>query len=87
MTDINHRVGIKATPESVYEALTTDDGLTKWWTNDISGAGEVGSAIEFVLTVQAQILLLRNSYPIKLFAGSIRGIRPSHGWVQKFYFN
>lgn len=47
MTDINHRVGIKVSPESVYEALTTDDGLTKWWTNDISGAGEVGSTIEF----------------------------------------
>lgn len=47
MTDINHRVGIKASPENIYEALTTDDGLTKWWTNDISGAGEVGSTIQF----------------------------------------
>ncbi len=47
MTDINHRIGIKASPEKIYEALTTDDGLTKWWTNDISGAGEVGSTIEF----------------------------------------
>ena len=47
MTDINHRVGIKASPGEIYEALTTDDGLTKWWTNDISGAGEVGSIIEF----------------------------------------
>ena len=47
MAEINHRVGIKASPESIYEALTTDDGLTKWWTNDVSGAGEVGSTIEF----------------------------------------
>ena len=47
MFEINHRVGIKATPEKIYEALTTDKGLTKWWTNDISGAGEVGSIIEF----------------------------------------
>ena len=45
--DINHRVGIKASPEKIYEALTTNDGLAKWWTNDISGAGGVGSIIEF----------------------------------------
>jgi uncharacterized protein YndB with AHSA1/START domain len=47
MMDINHRVGIKASPEKIYEALTTNDGLAKWWTNDISGAGGVGSIIEF----------------------------------------
>ncbi|MEH6472965.1 MAG: SRPBCC domain-containing protein [Halopseudomonas sp.] len=47
MPDINHRVGIKASPERIYDSLTTNDGLAKWWTNDISGAGEVGSIIEF----------------------------------------
>lgn len=47
MTDINHQVGIKASPEKIYEALTTNDGLIKWWTNDISGAGKVGSTIKF----------------------------------------
>lgn len=47
MTDIIHQVGIRASPEKIYEALTTDDGLTKWWTNDISGAGKVGSIIKF----------------------------------------
>lgn len=47
MVDINHRVGIHASPKKIYEALTTDIGLTKWWTNDISGAGEVGSIIKF----------------------------------------
>ncbi len=45
MASILHRVGIKASPESVYEMLTTDEGLMKWWTNDVSGAGEVGSII------------------------------------------
>jgi len=47
MADIIHRIGIKAPPESIYKALTTNDGLAKWWTNDVSGAGEVGSTIEF----------------------------------------
>ncbi|WP_340677335.1 SRPBCC domain-containing protein [Paraglaciecola sp.] len=47
MYAINHRVGIKTSSEKVYEALTTDDGLTRWWTNDISGAGNIGSIIQF----------------------------------------
>ena len=47
MTDINHRVGIKASPEKIFQTLTTNDGLTTWWTNDVSGAGGVGSTIEF----------------------------------------
>jgi uncharacterized protein YndB with AHSA1/START domain len=47
VTDINHRIGIKASPGNIYKALTTDEGLTKWWTDDISGAGDVGSTIEF----------------------------------------
>ena len=47
MADINHQVGIKAPPEKIYELLTTNSGLSKWWTNDVSGAGDVGSVIEF----------------------------------------
>ncbi len=47
MADIYHRVGIKASPEQIFPALTTDDGLAQWWTNDVSGAGEVGSIIKF----------------------------------------
>jgi len=47
MFDINHQVGIKASPKKIYEALTTNEGLSKWWTNDTSGAGDIGSVIEF----------------------------------------
>ena len=47
MVNVNHRIGIKVSPEKIYEALITDDGLKTWWTNDISGAGEVGSTIKF----------------------------------------
>jgi len=47
MADINHQVGIKGSPEDVYELLTTNHGLSKWWTNDVSGAGDIGSVIEF----------------------------------------
>ncbi|MGL4475182.1 MAG: SRPBCC family protein [Shewanella sp.] len=47
MVDITHRVGIKTSPEKVYQALTTNEGLAKWWTHDTTGAGGVGSIINF----------------------------------------
>jgi uncharacterized protein YndB with AHSA1/START domain len=34
MADIMHLVTIAAPPERVYEALTTTEGITKWWTRD-----------------------------------------------------
>ena len=47
MVDIIHRVGIAASANEVYNALTTNVGLAKWWTNDTSGAVNVGSIIKF----------------------------------------
>ena len=47
MATINHRVGIKASPEDIYQALTTNEGLSRWWTNDVSGAGPEGAVITF----------------------------------------
>ena len=47
MIEIIHRIGISASPGEVYKALTTDEGLSQWWTTTTSGAGDVGSTIEF----------------------------------------
>jgi uncharacterized protein YndB with AHSA1/START domain len=47
MTEIRHRVGIRGSAVDIYELLTTDSGLSKWWTSDTRGAGEAGSTIEF----------------------------------------
>ncbi len=48
MVDILQRVAVKdASPEKVYEALTTIDGLAGWWTDDTKGSAEVGGVIEF----------------------------------------
>jgi uncharacterized protein YndB with AHSA1/START domain len=47
MYQINHRIGIKASPEDIYRSLTTDQGLASWWTPDTRGAGNVGSIIKF----------------------------------------
>ncbi|MEV6872258.1 SRPBCC domain-containing protein [Amycolatopsis sp. NPDC051128] len=46
--DILHRIGIRnATPEKVYEALTTLDGLSGWWTEKTVGDTELGGVLEF----------------------------------------
>jgi uncharacterized protein YndB with AHSA1/START domain len=48
MVDILHRIGVVSpTPEKVYDALTTVDGLAGWWTDDTSGSGEQGGVLEF----------------------------------------
>jgi uncharacterized protein YndB with AHSA1/START domain len=55
MNDILHRIGVKTpTPEKVYDALTTVDGLAGWWTADTKAAagskasgGAVGDVVEF----------------------------------------
>jgi uncharacterized protein YndB with AHSA1/START domain len=48
MADILHRVGVRTpTPEKVYNALTTVEGLAGWWTDDTTGNSEVGGVLEF----------------------------------------
>jgi uncharacterized protein YndB with AHSA1/START domain len=47
MADIIHRIGIACAPDKVFGLLTTDAGLSRWWTTDTSGAGSVGSTIKF----------------------------------------
>lgn len=47
MVDILHKVGVKSSPDDVYAALTTRDGLSAWWTNDTQGDGAVGGKLEF----------------------------------------
>jgi uncharacterized protein YndB with AHSA1/START domain len=36
---INHQVGVKASPEDVYKALTETQNLAQWWTTDTRGSG------------------------------------------------
>lgn len=47
MVDILHRVGVLATPDQVYDALTTIDGLAGWWTEDTKGDPTPDGTIEF----------------------------------------
>jgi uncharacterized protein YndB with AHSA1/START domain len=48
MPDILHRIGAEgATTDEVYQALSTIDGLARWWATDTSGTSEVGGVIAF----------------------------------------
>lgn len=45
MVDILHRIGVRtATPDAVYEALTTVEGLAGWWTEGTTARGDAASA-------------------------------------------
>jgi uncharacterized protein YndB with AHSA1/START domain len=47
MVDILHRIGVTSSPDEVYAALTTTDGLSRWWTEDTDGDGEIGGTLRF----------------------------------------
>lgn len=45
MVNIIHRAGIKAPLEKVYEALSTTEGISNWWSEDTSGTSQIGETI------------------------------------------
>jgi uncharacterized protein YndB with AHSA1/START domain len=47
MVDILHRIGVTSSPAEVYSALTTVDGLARWWTEDTEGDSTAGGVIRF----------------------------------------
>lgn len=47
MLDIVHRIGVVGSPQDVYTALTTIDGLANWWTEDTEGDATPGGVIKF----------------------------------------
>ena len=47
MAEIIHRVGIQASPDKVFRALSTIEGLAGWWTENTRGVSDVGKTIVF----------------------------------------
>ncbi|WP_037604642.1 SRPBCC family protein [Streptacidiphilus rugosus] len=45
--EILHRIGVTSSPEEVYAALSTVDGLASWWTKDTDGDSDVGGVLRF----------------------------------------
>lgn len=47
MAEIYHHVVIRTTPETLYDALTTQRGLSHWWIADCTVKPEIGFVNEF----------------------------------------
>lgn len=47
MASIRHRVGTSAPQARVYEALTTREGLSGWWTRKVEGDPNLGGTLRF----------------------------------------
>jgi uncharacterized protein YndB with AHSA1/START domain len=45
MPDIIHRIGIKAGPAKVYDAIATVAGVAGWWTRETAGQSKVGGTV------------------------------------------
>jgi uncharacterized protein YndB with AHSA1/START domain len=42
MPDIMHLIKIHASPERIYQALTTAEGIRNWWTRDAVLDSKIG---------------------------------------------
>ncbi len=42
MTEIRHDVAIKATPEKIYKAVTTQEGIENWWCKHTTAKPRIG---------------------------------------------
>ena len=80
MNQIKHRVGINTEAARVYEALSTDAGLARWWTRDTRGAGPVGSIIEFRFGDHGPDFEVIELIPDKLVRWRHHGNMPA-GWM------
>ncbi len=66
MHEINHEIKISATPDEVFTALSTVDGIKSWQTPHTTGTGEVGSQWEFKFSGRPE------------FAWEVRASDPKH---------
>jgi uncharacterized protein YndB with AHSA1/START domain len=66
MVDILHRIGVTASPDDVFAALTTVDGLAGWWTEDTTGDSQVGGVLRFRFVPGGFDMLVRDLEPAKL---------------------
>lgn len=47
MANIIHRIGIRSSAAKVYAAISTINGLARWWTEEVEGEEKAGGKIRF----------------------------------------
>ena len=80
MPDIRHLLTINAAPESIYQALTTAEGIRQWWTRDADLGSEIGGTGEFRFsyegTVVTQVSIEELTPPARVGWKTISSFRP-----------
>jgi len=59
MSDILHWIRVDAPPQRVYDAVTTQDGLSSWWTADVEAKPVEGSTAVFGFNDRAVVFRMR----------------------------
>ncbi len=49
MTDYTKTIRVQASPDALYDAVTTADGLSAWWTH-AEGSGDTGGELRFTMS-------------------------------------
>lgn len=65
MVDILHRVGIDASAERVYEALTTLEGNRGWWDSNAVGDAKKGGVLTFFKHTDMKVVETRPNELVK----------------------
>src|SRR5947209_16559160 len=81
-TDLIHRIGIAASAETIYRALTTEDGIKAWWTTDVKMDTHTGGKAIFGFmqhSVEFQ-MRLEQLTPPSLVRWQCTG-STSHDWI------
>jgi uncharacterized protein YndB with AHSA1/START domain len=61
-----HQVNVKASPETIFEAISTQDGLSAFWTSDSKAEARVGSVATFGFGGPSQRMRVDELIPGKL---------------------
>ena len=61
-----HQVNIKATPDAIYKAVSTQEGLASFWTDDTRAEPKVGSVASFGFGGPSQRMKIAELVPGKL---------------------
>jgi uncharacterized protein YndB with AHSA1/START domain len=58
-SELIHRIGIEASPEKIYQAITTEDGIRAWWTTDVKMDNHAGGRAIFAFQNHSIIFQMR----------------------------
>ena len=59
MHDIVHQLTIQATPQDVFTAVTSADGLASWWSEDVEGGSAEGDTVTVGFLDRKVVIILR----------------------------